>query len=275
MSALALSSHDHDSPVTLPAAPSRTAEYAEPTGTIFLDRRLNGPRRSANGGFAAGSLAQHIDAETVTVVLHRPIPLGLELPVVGDGRGGGVVHHRGRLIALARPGQLSDSPAPPRPTYDEALLARSRYPLAGVRHPLADCVVCGVDRTDGMHVTLGPLEGTAGRLAAPWSVDTRIAHAGTADYPAVWGALDCPSYPAHALENRILCLLGTITARVERRPHVGEHLVIHSWTREQHGRRYETSAAMVDSRGALVARADATWIAVKHTRVAALAAWRW
>jgi len=242
---------------------------------VLLERRLNGPRRRANGGFAAGSIAQHIDSETVTVVLHRPIPLGRELPVTADAHGGVLVHHRGRLIARARPGVLTDAPAPPPPTYDEALLARSRYPLAGVRHPLADCVVCGVDRTDGMHVTPGPLGGAADRLAAPWSVDTRIAHAGTADYAAVWGALDCPSYPAYALAEGILCLLGTITARVERRPRVGEHLVVHSWTREHHGRRFETTAEMVDARGGLVARADATWIALKHPRVAALAGWRW
>jgi len=272
MSVLAPTQHLELDPTSAPAlaAPS-VPTSGERIGTVAIDRRLNGPRRSANGGFAAGSIAQHIDAETTTVVLHRPIPLGRALPVVGDGSGGGLVFDRRRLLARARPGRLVDAAMPDAPTYDEALAARSRYPLAGVRHALADCVVCGTERVDGMHVTPGPLAGGT-RLAAPWSVDTRVAHAGVADYAAVWGALDCPSYPAHALAERILCLLGTITGRVERRPRVGEHLVVHSWTRAQHGRRYETSVAMVDERGGVVARADATWIALRHPRATALLA---
>ena len=57
--------------------------------------------------------------------------------------------------------------------------------------------------------------------------------------------------------------------REVRRPGVGERVVVFSWTREQVGRRYETSAAMVDARGEVIARADATWIAARRQRLAA------
>ena len=61
-----------------------------------------------------------------------------------------------------------------------------------------------------------------------------------------------------------------MTAVVERRPRVGEKLAVYSWTRAEHGRRHETSAAIVDARGDVVARADATWIALRHQRLHAI-----
>ncbi len=279
MSTFASASHSHTTASAADAAPTSPARLRAVTGEgdrigeLLIDRELNGPRRSANGGFAAGYIAQHVDSDTVTVVLRRPIPVGRRLEVRDDADGGAVVADKGRAVAQAYPGRLSEGVVPAAPSFADALLARSRYPLAGVRHPLADCVVCGPERVDGMHVTPGPAPADAHRLAAPWTVDVRFSHAGLAQYAAVWGALDCPSYPARALATGTLCLLGTMTARVERRPRVGEHLVVHSWTREERGRRFETSAAMVDSTGEFVARADSTWVAVKHQRAIAAARW--
>ena len=267
------SSSLHDSTASTDiASPPRAArsavapEAGSRIGELLIDRELNGPRRYANGGFAAGSIAQHVDSDTVTVVLQRPVPLARQLAVQDDGRGGVVLLDRRKAVARAHPGRLSDGPVPAAPSFADALVARSRHPLVGVRHPLADCIVCGPDRPDGMHVTPGAVPGGPDRLVAPWTVDVPFAHAGHARYAAVWAALDCPSYPARALDEGTLCLLGTMTARIERRPRVGEHLVVHSWTREHSGRRFETSVAMVDAVGGLVARADATWVALKHQR---------
>lgn len=273
MSALALSSGAGSaaSPEDTRANPRYDA--ARPIGKVLIARHLNGPRGFANGGFASGSVAQHVDSETPSVVLERPVPLGRALRVFDDGRGAVVVRDRGRTVARARPGTLVRGTGPVAPSFAEAVAARSHHPLAGVRHLLSDCVVCGPHRVDGMHVTPGPISGRRHELAAPWTVTHSFAHAGAAWYPAVWGALDCTSYPATALERGILCLLGTMTARVERRPLVGEHLVVHSWTRESSGRRYETSVAMVDERRREVARADATWIAIKHQRAASAVRW--
>lgn len=237
--------------------------HASIPGTITIDRRCNGPRRAANGGYAAGTIARRVDADAVTVVLRRRIPL--ERPLLVAPTAEGVEVRRGRhLLAEARPGILDDGPVPAAPSFADALAARAAHPLIGVRHPLSHCVVCGPGRRDGMHVTPGPVPGRAHLLAAPWIVTADGALAGSARYPAVWAAMDCPSYPAAALRAGELCLLGTMTADVQRRPRVGEHLVVYSWTRAHIGRRYETSARMVDADGQVIAASDATWVALRR-----------
>lgn len=251
------------------AASGSAPRRRQTLGGFSIDRRLNGPRRSANGGIAAGMISRFVDSDTVTVVLRRPVPLARPLEVVPDGSGI-LVRRRRRLVAEAYEGRIADESRPPAPDLQAAEAARGSHPLAGVRHPLSDCVVCGPRRLDGMRVTPGFVVDRPGLLAAPWIVDGRDSVGGAAPLAAVWAAMDCTSYPAAALEQRVLCLLGTMTARVERRPRVGERLVVYSWTRAEHGRRHETSVAIVDARGAMVARADATWIALRHQRLHAL-----
>lgn len=268
MTELILSTHDSAALFGRPAAidlrhPRRPARAAI-IGSVRIDPRLNGPRRSANGGFAAGAISRHIDADVVTVRLRRPVPLDRRLQVSSDGARGCRVHHGRRLVAEAHPGLLVATAMPIAPSFEETLAAREAHPFASVRHTFSDCVVCGPRRPDGMHVTPGPVPGRPEILAAPWIVDSRDAVGGMAPVSAVWAAMDCPSYPAEALRKRELCLLGTMTALVERRPRVGEHLVVFSWTRERSGRRFETSVATVDANGALVGRADTTWIAVRR-----------
>jgi len=239
-------------------------------GTLVIDRRLNGPRRSANGGFAAGLISRSVDADVVTVRLHKPVPLGREMNVVEEDGDGIRVVDGARTIASAHRGALVATAPPEAPSYRDAVLARAAHPLAGMQHPLSDCFVCGPHRPDGMHVTPGFVPGRPDLLAAPWVVGADVSGAGMAHLAAVWGAIDCTSYPARALRGGELCLLGTMTAVVERRPRVGEKIVVYSWTRSHERRRYETSAAMVDATGAVVARADATWIALQGQRLHAL-----
>jgi hypothetical protein len=268
MSDFALSPHDAAVVYSRSAPVEARAPQRPWVGSVRIARRWNGPRRSANGGIAAGRISQHVDADVVTVVLNRPVPLDRPLDVFDDGRGAVQVRHGGRVIATARPGRLDESRSPDAPSFEDAVAARAAHPLVGTRHLLSDCAVCGPDRADGMHVTPGPVPGLPDLLASPWIVDTRHSRAGIADYAAVWGAMDCTSYPATALRDGILCLLGTMTAQVVRRPRVGERLVVHGWTREVHGRRYETSVAITDAAGERVARADSTWVALKRQRLA-------
>ena len=85
MSALTLSSAAGSaaSPDDTRANPRHDA--ARPIGKVLIARHLNGPRGFANGGFASGSVAQHVDSETPSVVLERPVPLGRALRVFDDG----------------------------------------------------------------------------------------------------------------------------------------------------------------------------------------------
>ena len=50
--------------------------------TIVIPRRFNGPPSSANGGYAAGALAEAAGLEDVTVQIRRPPPL--ETPLDPD-----------------------------------------------------------------------------------------------------------------------------------------------------------------------------------------------
>ncbi|HEX4726937.1 MAG TPA: hypothetical protein VH298_04015, partial [Jatrophihabitans sp.] len=60
--------------------------------TLTIPSRFNGPSDSANGGIAAGRLAQLVDTGAavgpIQVTLHRPPPLEVELRVerASDGR---------------------------------------------------------------------------------------------------------------------------------------------------------------------------------------------
>lgn len=122
--------------------------------TIVLEPRNNGPRGSSNGGFAAGTFAQHVGG-TAWVRLMAPPPLGTALTVDVDDDGVATVLAGARTIATARRATPFVLEPPIVPSMEVAEAASRRY--SGVRHALSDCVVCGPERADGMHVTPGPL----------------------------------------------------------------------------------------------------------------------
>jgi hypothetical protein len=121
-------------------------------------------------------------------------------------------------------------------------------------------VVCGPERSDGLGVTPGPLARDPHLLSAPFVPHARDATAGVVHLGAVWGALDCPSYPADALSEGTICFLGTLMAHADRDVLVGERLVAVGWTLERRGRSIDTASVLVDERGATVASARAVWV---------------
>jgi len=60
-------------------------------------------------------------------------------------------------------------------------------------------------------------------------------------------------------------VLGTMTTRVLALPGVGEAHVILAWQRGGEGRKHHSGSALFAPDGALLARAEATWIAVDPT----------
>lgn len=242
------------------------------TNTLYIDARLNGPPRSANGGFACGTLAQPLGG-TASVRLIRPIPLETPLAVEVDvaGTSGHVVdNHRHRVAEVRQVDPFTMIP-PVRPGFDDAEAARAASPLHGARHLLSNCVVCGPERRDGLHVTPGPLADRGDVLAAPFVPLERDATDGVVHPAAVWGALDCPSYPATSLLDGRIGLLGTLTAHRNRDVFVGERLVAVGWTEAHHGRSTQTASALLDESGTVVASARAVWIELKHQGVVRLA----
>jgi hypothetical protein len=71
--------------------------------TLTIARRFRGPLTSANGGYAAGSLAQALAAPAVEVTLRLPPPLETPLAIVEDGERTLLLDGE-RLVAEARAG---------------------------------------------------------------------------------------------------------------------------------------------------------------------------
>ena len=82
----------------------------------------------------------------------------------------------------------------------------------------------------------------------------------------VWAALDCPGAWALGVGGRPM-VLGTMTAEVERLPAVGEEHVVMAWGRGSEGRKHYCGTALYAADGALLALAEATWIAIDPTTI--------
>jgi hypothetical protein len=226
--------------------------------TLTIAARFCGPPSSANGGYFAGSVAA-LAAGTVTVRLLKPPPLARELAV--EELEGGVLRvlDGAEPVGEARPAALDLEP-PRAPDYLEAVEASRHY--AGFRyHRFPSCFVCGTHRVrgDGMRIFAGPLPERA-LVAAPWVPDTSLdAGDGKVRGEFMSAALDCPGYYAVAPDDRMM-LLAEVTARIDRRVHVGESCTVVGWQIGSSGRKHEAGTALFDGKGNLVGRARALWI---------------
>ena len=155
--------------------------------TIRLDARENGPIGTANGGFACGTFAGLVGG-TAEVRLEVPVPLGVDLEARIDGTGARV-RFAGQTLAAPRATDPFVLTPPARPGLDQAMRARLRHPFHGITHPLSGLPGCGPERTDGLGVTPGPLDGDDDILAAPFVPTDAFAVDGRVRAAAVWGAL--------------------------------------------------------------------------------------
>jgi hypothetical protein len=238
------------------------------SATLVLPGRFNGPARSANGGFTAGSLAERVAGHrAVEVTLRRPPPL--DTPMTVASRDGVTVLSLGdATVAEATP---ADSPveAVEAVAPDVAAEAMLRYP--GLRsHPFPTCFACGPDRDegDGLRIFPGPVAEDRGFVASLWL--PRPTHAESTDLvdgvqrcgtATTWAALDCVGGWSEDLEGRP-CVLGRMTARVDNRPVVGEPHVVVGRHLGRDGRKSFTASTLYDADGRVVAAARHVWIAV-------------
>ncbi len=234
----------------------------QPT-TVVLDPRNNGPRRSSNGGFACGTFAEQVGG-TAWVRLLAPPPLGTPLTV--DFNPDGATFTAGdKPIATARRATPFVLEPPVVPSMDVVEAASQLYPGRHTRNALSDCIVCGPHRADGMHVTPGPLSIPGQEvLVAPFVPHEQEAVDGIVRPEAVWGALDCPSYPAALMRQKKIAFLGELTAHRRREIEVGEELVVVSWTIDSGSRSHRTASVIVDADDEVVASAHATWVELKN-----------
>ena len=220
--------------------------------TVRIDRRYRGPSGSANGGVAAGLLAEHVDAPVVEVTLRRPPPLDVDLEV-RDGRllAGDV------LVAQAEPGTVDLDPGP---VVSLAAAREAAARFAGrTDHPFQECFVCGSDREPPDSLGLRPGRVAPGAVAAPWTPPS-------SDRLLVWAALDCPGGWSSDEPGRAM-VLGRMALRLDRLPVAGEPHVVTGWVVSVDGRKTTTGSALRDADGALLALARSVWLTVDPRQV--------
>jgi hypothetical protein len=241
--------------------------------SIVIDQRYCGPPNSGNGGYVCGRLARHIPGGA-EVTLRAPPPLNKPLDVAAMDDGSWELRDGATLVAIGRPASVELARLE-EASFDEACAAESLTPVKPHEHLLPTCFVCGPARAkgDGLRIFAGPL-GRQSRngsavLAASWIPDsTLIADDDLIAPEFLWSALDCPTGyasshdPVSGSFDRTPILLGRMSARIDARPRPGEHCVITAWATGRDGRKRVAEAAAYGEGGALLAVAQATWIAV-------------
>ncbi len=218
---------------------------------ITFPRRFRGPLTSANGGFACGRLAAHVDADEVEVTLRLPPPLDRPLAVRRD-RELSLLVDGDAVVAEARPVVLDVDPPAPVSRAD-AEDARTRHVRIG-NVVFRECFSCGMrEDGDGLRVHAGAVAGREPLQAAPWQVRESAPE-------LVWAAIDCSGAYAVGVEGRGDLVLGRMAARVDRVPLVGETCVVAAWPLGEDGRKLYAGTALFAEDGALLAIARQTWI---------------
>ena len=235
---------------------------------LTIPHRFCGPPESGNGGWVSGAVAAHVPTTgrlpAVTVRLASPPPLDRPLTLMAapspDGTIGVRLLDRDHLVATGAPSADLDGEVSAPPSVFDARAAELRYEgLAD--HPFPTCFVCGTGRDpgDGLCLRPGPLQDGTGRYAASWVPSE-------ASLPFVWAALDCPGGWSAGIAGRPM-VLGTMTTRVQALPTPGETHVVLAWQRGAEGRKHFSGSALFAPDGVLLARAEATWIAVDPSSV--------
>ena len=232
--------------------------------TVTIERRYCGPPESGNGGYVAGLLAGRVQPTStrpaVTVRLSSPPPL--ERPLTVGGYGALVLlQDRSTTIATACPAAALDGTFPEAVDLETARAAQAGFPGLD-SHPFPSCFVCGTDRPapDGLGIYPGPLSDGSGRFAASWTPTE-------SSVPHLWGALDCPGGWSSGLDERPM-VLGTMTLQtLAVLPPVGAPTVVVAAPRGTQGRKFHCASALYAVDGRLLARAEATWLAIDPTTV--------
>jgi hypothetical protein len=227
--------------------------------TLTVPSRFRGPATTAQGGYAAGSLALVV-GNPATVLVRRPPPLDRALDVRRDGDRVGAYDGE-ELVLLAEP---VTSVAAEVPALDWEAVPRSEDVVASLdaAHGAPTCVVCGPARDDGMRVFPGDV--ADGVVACRWVVPP---HAGSpVPAPLVWAILDCPGGWAvvspYGSQRDFFPALQRQAADVRAALHPGEEVVVAGWRPGEDGRKRHAATAIVDLDGGVRAVSAQTCVAL-------------
>lgn len=255
--------------------------------TLTIHRRFNGPPNSANGGWAAGTLAKHLNATSISVSLRAPPPLDVPLSLHRPGDGSIALMNGDTLLAQAQAVEF-DVKVPTPPNLAEAQAVGAKALALGQNRPswpYARCFGCGALRHDGLRITPGPIgttgtSGTSGIVAAGWTPDPSLADgepreaaprgvyrdpdrsADRVRVEAVWTSLDCIAGIAWSLALPELQPMVTarIMARIDERPRIGESYIVMGWPIERDGRKLQAGSALIAADGRVLAKTLQLWL---------------
>lgn len=233
------------------------------TTSVVVERRFNGPPASANGGYASGLVARHVDGPA-QVSLRRPVPLDVPLELERHDDGHVTLHDGGLLIAEGDPALPLDELEPPyRPTVEEAReAARLRpgtWPAA-----FGSCWVCAPARRDGLGLAFGPLPSRPDMTGAVLFARAGVPQQdGEVETEIAWAALDCPSYTPPLWGNAQPSLLASMHAELLAPVPAVTPLTVVGWSLGTAGRKHRSATAILDADGRVLARAEALWIRIR------------
>ena len=200
----------------------------------MIDRRYRGPLQSANGGYAAGSLAAFVDGPA-EVTLRLPPPLDRPLAIAAaDGR---VLLLDGEAVVAEAEARVPEL-EPPSVSLAEAEDAATRHVRMGAEE-FSECFTCGVRPDDGLCIHVGPVAGRDVH-AATWV-------AREVSPEVVWAAIDCPGAWAVGGPGRGEIVLGRMNAEIRRLPAEGEQCIVVAWPLGEDGRKLHAGTALLSA----------------------------
>jgi hypothetical protein len=226
---------------------------------IFVQKRYQGPPKSANGGYVCGLIANQVNF-TPTITLHAPPPLDSSMKL-HLGSEIGELKHIDKKLAEIKPGEL-DFEAPDPPVFSAAELMSENY-TGFNKHPFPSCFVCGPERKpfDGLRIFPGKADGHD-LVAAPWRPYLDLGdERGRIKNEFIWAALDCPGAFA-AIHDMVPIMLGRMTAEIRYQPKVNEKCIVIGWSKGNKGRKHFTGTAVFSESKGLCAVADSVWITI-------------
>ena len=236
-----------------------------PTATleqVVLERRFNGPPATANGGYACGIVARHVDGPA-HVSLRRPVPLDVPLGLERHDDGHVTLHDGETLIAEGDPALPLDLEPPYRPTVEEAREA-ARLRSGAWPELFASCWVCAAGRRDGLGVVFGPLPSRPDMTGAVLFARPGVPQSdGAVASEIAWAALDCPSYTPALWGHPQPSLLASMHAELLGPVPAGTPLAVVGWSLGGEGRKHRSATAILAPDGEVLARAEALWIRIR------------
>lgn len=238
------------------------------TAQFSIAHRFRGPPQSGNGGYTCGLMANHLDGPAKGM-LRQPPPLDTPIDILRDGEG--VKAMAGDLlIGTAVPAEIRiDLPAIPDAAGIEA--AREAYLATAQTHAIPGCFVCGPKRSpeDALCLFTGPVPDSPVNADTWVPAEEYAGEDGLVRPEFIWAALDCPTAFALRHGDSKLCLLGSLTAEIYRRPAPGERLIAMAWKQGVDGRKNYADGALVDEAGKVIAAANAVWIELTDPKMIA------